>query len=755
MKKLLPLLLLLLTVAALLPSCQEKEPPEPPKNKVTIVSPDGSPFAIVRPDVASESVTSSMTYLRKCVRTALNYEMEVATDFVMRGEEIPTDTYEILIGLTNRPESEAARAGLQDCQFSISFPSANRIVLIGYDDLGTKKAVEYFVENYLKFNEATGTAEVTAIELEEGMNYIGTFEKPLIIYRLDSAVYNASPFNQTDFVRFYSCLQGYLNRNYKERGFIVYQNNDSTDPFWLDYIMGPGKMLDGAVIVDVKSYGDFFDTFLPYIKELGIAVWDPEVCSTSNVAVTSCSVYGYLPVCYDTAPTSLYSYLKDKGVPEKLDLVAKFYGEGTIPDTDIPSTGSTKCDAYYWAMDKLFPETNDRKLFYLLDGASCVPSNPIFQTAQSTAPNWNQAFSFDYVVYCKGFVFDLTPYDKEIPCDDPDQPLGTDRKTLDYILMKQEKRAGGEMIQMIGFPPWFMKYCEHQNHGELVATVLETLFTDVISKYNAVMEADAAHPAWMTNASVYTQYEMQNLDTPAVRPTEKMEFEENTRYFTIYLGDYDSSAWLKNSVPGFFKDNARGTLPLMWGFNPNLSDRVPMVFDYVLENLTPNDYVVAGDCGAGYVSPSKLKDIDKWVKYNEPYMSKFNMGIVGFIIDSSKMTPKVTSAYNKIAPIGSFHNDTTNRLYVNNGVPYLHMMNGIDPAGGQGTYEAMYDYMNNKIPFACFRTVCRAPSDIKTCVEGYLSYANSHDRKNSYVYVDPYTLLDLVRQSGLGKDISQ
>ena len=50
------------------------------------------------------------------------------------------------------------------------------------------------------------------------------------------------------------------------------------------------------------------------------------------------------------------------------------------------------------------------------------------------------------------------------------------------------------------------------------------------------------------------------------------------------MGDYDSSAWLKTHVANYWQDTARGTLPLNWGFNPNLSDRVPMVWDYVMEN---------------------------------------------------------------------------------------------------------------------------------------------------------------------------
>ena len=56
------------------------------------------------------------------------------------------------------------------------------------------------------------------------------------------------------------------------------------------------------------------------------------------------------------------------------------------------------------------------------------------------------------------FFFDLTVYDKEAPIDDPNQPLGTDRETFKKILRRRYNRANGEIGQLLGFPPWWMKY---------------------------------------------------------------------------------------------------------------------------------------------------------------------------------------------------------------------------------------------------------------------------------------------------------
>ena len=72
---------------------------------------------------------------------------------------------------------------------------------------------------------------------------------------------------------------------------------------------------------------------------------------------------------------------RDYGVEVKMSLVGMF-GEaklGTkIKGTDIDSTGSAKCDAYMWAIEKYMEETNP-ELAYTPDGAVAVASNWLAQ----------------------------------------------------------------------------------------------------------------------------------------------------------------------------------------------------------------------------------------------------------------------------------------------------------------------------------------------------------------------------------------
>jgi hypothetical protein len=255
----------------------------------------------------------------------------------------------------------------------------------------------------------------------------------------------------------------------------------------------------------------------------------------------------------------------------------------------------------------------------------------------------------------------------------------------------------------------------------------------------------------MTNASVYCQYEMvtekfKNNESPVDEV-----FDEDVRYFSLYLGDYDSSAWLKLMTPDCFESNQRGKIPLMWAFNPNLSDRVPMIFDYVYENKTDLDYFVTGDSGAGYVMPTMLKDIDLWVEYNRPYLDKFDMDIVGFIINQKPLTLREMAAYAEISPHGSFHNDGSKYLTIyNNETVYMNMYD-VYP-GSEGWLESMYRWIKGSgTNFAAYRTIRQYTPGLISAVEEFLAYANAKNDGYTYKYVDMYTLFDLILQSGQGK----
>ena len=755
----------------------ETENTQPVYETKNITKEDLEGYRIIRSDylLSNSEIIVKGVALTKAINSALGTNIAMKTDWKDKKDEDTSANLEILIGETNRPESTEAAEKLQEGQFFIGI-IGNKYVIQGIDTYGALAAIDFVLNDLLKYDTATSSSPAVD-SIAFPVSYIGTYELPLDLYIITKKF---ADFPENEVARLVASFQGIWNRpeNIEVNHSYLYIMNDSQDSFWKLYLQEDGKLLANTREVGIGNFKDFWKLFGEKIIELGMVVWDPDVPATSNVAATICGVEGYLPVMYSSGSASLYSKLKSLGVPAKMNLVGMFEDAakgGNIADTDLISTGSSKCDAYVWAMDKYFDKTNPDGMAYVLDGAGTIPTNPIYQAAveggQATGPNPNQIFSHDYFIQNKLFFFDLTMVADEKPCDDPDQPMGADAETLKMILQAFYERANGRMITVYGFPMWWMKYTAFLNHGKTPATTLEWDFVQLITSYNCLKEADAAHPAWMTNASVYSQFQ---IDTSVLKNNNESlepnkEFERDVRYFTIYMGDYDSGAWMKDKIPTFFRDARRGKIPFMWAFNPNLSKRVPMVFQYVYENLTEKDFVVAGDSGAGYVIPSALvsdeiregrpSGAQAWIDWCKPFMEEFQIDIVGFIINgNNRMTNEVFAMYNQIAPTGSFHNDNSagKRLIIYKGVPYLHLQNGINPSGGEATYKAMLDYMNggNGINFAAYRTVCKEPKDVYTCVTEFIEYAEAHSNYY-YEYVDPYTLFNLILQSGQGVKINE
>ncbi len=570
-----------------------------------------------------------------------------------------------------------------------------------------------------------------------------------------------------DVTRFVVSLQGLVNRDYqKNHTSLIYLNVTQSDQFWLDYVTGENKTFHGMELLTVNNMEHLFQLFAPQIQDLGVIYWDPSVPATANVAATICGLEGPLPVRYDEAEGSLAVWLQQKGVAVKQSLVGMFGPNGRVYEQGFVSCGSAKNDAYRWAYDQYFHRCSSRYIAYILDGAGCVAGSKFEQFAPD--PAMNCLYNHDYYLARRCFFFDLTCIDIERPCDDPEQPLGCDLETLKMIFKGRYDRAGGAFGQILGFPPWWVKYTSSRGMGSLWATTVEWIYVTLVTAYNLAKEADAAHPCTMSNASFYCRYQSSFERYHNPRPKEKKIFRSKTKYFTFYGGDYDSAAWLKQHVANFWQDPVRGTLPINWAFNPNLSERAPMVFDYIHEFGSDNDYFSAGDTGAGYVIPAGLYEScplrelpdgsEAWADYCQYYYDKFDLDTTGFIINGHyPMTKEIMKTFSRFSPVGNFHNCANTTMASYNGVPFVYLHNGVSgkPNSYENSAKAMYNHIFGRMKdynFAGFRYVCDSPSDVKRLVDRFMEYAKEQNPDYDYEYVDTYTFFDLIRQSGQGEE---
>ncbi len=676
-------------------------------------------------------------------------------------DKLNLDAIQTMAAEVNGSNTIDAADALLILQFSVGkiiiFPKGKIFTVEGDEEVPAPPVDTGYHISYDLTNSYNGAyAEDLTADCSFVMDNTGLAEKTVYIV-------NSTVASNANMKRLIISLQGLINRDFgrdDDHTTLVYFNADGSDPDWLTQMLADG-ICKGYQKVTLTSEDRFFEVFVNQLQHCGMILWDEAVGATANVAATICGLDGYLPVL---AGNALQTKLEELGVEVKQSLVGLFTGKGMIPDTDIPSTTSAKNDAYYWAMEKYFSRCSSQYLAYTLDGNAFLENSP-FQTGYGGLTN------HDYFIARRAFFYDLDPYTGNSACDDPSQPVGLDAATMRKLFLRRYERANGAFGMAMGFPPWWSKYSQEYGGSALTSGQLEPYYTELVTCYNLAMEADCAHPCEMTNGSVYYKYVPDSIAYKTNQPAKKMTYNKNHYYFIIYVGDYDSSAWLKKYVHSMWLqrggDRNRGKLPLMWSFNPNLAYRVPLIFHYVRTEATANDYFAAGNSGAGYVHPTALypdvklahQKINRpeatgnaaaaWAEYSKKFYRLMDLDITGFIINTGHtFDKKVMDVFNVISPVGStYYNGNDNRLLINNGVPYIQCRIGV----GKGNPNYLYNWAKNSMlgyHFAAYRTVNWTPTELYNNVNDYIDYAAG--KGMTVHYVDPYNFFDMIRQSGEG-----
>ena len=562
--------------------------------------------------------------------------------------------------------------------------------------------------------------------------------------------------------KFLVSLQGLLNRDKP----VLYVA-DKTGELWFPYFRhSEDGLLYGYARKEVHGAEEIIGAFIEEIRSFGLVVWDPLQPFTSNIASTVCGVEGYLPVMYSTDPASLYIKLtKTHGIAVRMDLRGRFTGRsGTkIWDTSVDSTGSTKCDAYLWALEK-YLKTGKCSAEYIAYMRDAWPVNHDLSSPAYLGENIYETYlpDQDFLVMKKAFFVDLCPFPDDIPNDDPQQEPGLDHRTLCAILRQQYENAEGRFSQCVGFAPFLYKYTDRVG-GKYDDVMAEFVVVEVMSAHNIAVQADCPGPSSIHNCSVYTLAKNDRIYSQAgKRPHTLPDFDPAKKYIALYLGDYDAASWTAVLGPDRWQDPARGKLPLAWAFNPNLYERIPQVFDWYHATATANDIFVAGDSGAGYVNPplleagkrlhSDLPDgLEAWKAWCAAHYRKFDITMTPFILDGNTGDPSdaAMEAYAAFSPDGcgvwTFPGDYYgNRLFA--GMSAVGMPNdyGLHPYGEvSAEAERLLNIVQTDLtdlPFYQIKTNITRPSFLMEA----LNIASA--RNPDIVLLDFYTFYGMVRR---------
>ena len=141
----------LVTLTSALSACKPDTPANPDQNQnqnkeaLALITQGLSDYTVIRSDSAITAVRQATADLTTSLSNATGCALTPGTDWVNHGESAPSDTPEILVGLTNRQESIDAHAALEKDQFVVAV-MGKRLVLVGYDDNSTVAAVNAFLK---------------------------------------------------------------------------------------------------------------------------------------------------------------------------------------------------------------------------------------------------------------------------------------------------------------------------------------------------------------------------------------------------------------------------------------------------------------------------------------------------------------------------------------------------------------------------------------------------------------------------------
>lgn len=524
-------------------------------------------------------------------------------------------------------------------------------------------------------------------------------------------------------------LQGIVNRD-KPQLFIKIQNSDS---YWWGIYRRPGAWLSKATVRIQPSVIDVIRYFKNKIN--GVVLYDPKVPSTSNVASSIAGIENLMAVRYDTSSNSLYRQVVLNGpklaVKRRLineDGSSLFTGKGTIPGTGIVSSGSVKNDPYLWFME-LYMKTGKCNTEY---GAYYLDQ---YWRKSPNGGNQHTLSNHDFFVSRKGFFFDLSPWGDEAATDDANQLAGTDLSTMKkFLMVAYNQNKGRKMCYIGGFPSWAYKYTKHAGgkHGDVET---EWKYSEIISSYNAFMDADALGLGTLANASFWQHFPLNDnypqkwaakkdlIQRGYLNPDGSINY-KGRKFVLFYVGDYDASSWVAGAAPDLWFDSNRGKVPLMWSISPVLQERVPHAMHYFRTTASSSDYFAAADNGAGYLNPGMLQaprsisglpdGLNTWAEHCKKYYKKWGISLTGFIIDGN--APGLNNAgldcYASFSPDGIVPQKTGDYVSLHSNMPVLRAgsdINDADPSVAANSIIRMLNN-NNSVPFHWFRAILKSPS---------------------------------------------
>ena len=165
------------------------ETPETPEGSKSFTPSHDYSIVYSEIDAGHDMLNSALSRLSNALDATYDIATSRNDDYYRPAQGLVPDEYEILIGGTNRPQSQAALADLALNDYTYSIESENVIVICGGSIAATVEAINAFCTDVLGYTEGESTDEAPALK-------IGTTHTHRVEYGYGSATLNGIPLSE-------------------------------------------------------------------------------------------------------------------------------------------------------------------------------------------------------------------------------------------------------------------------------------------------------------------------------------------------------------------------------------------------------------------------------------------------------------------------------------------------------------------------------------------------------------------------------
>ncbi len=454
-----------------------------------------------------------------------------------------------------------------------------------------------YSENYLKVNN---TLKLTNSSIPANLNWpngqlMPSFNAPS---SLDVATLVGMPEDQQVM---FATLQGLVNKITPQ--IYLLQDDLEGRMTWLDELGIPYRLF--------SSPWDLFEIHKDVLR--GLIVYDDNFMDTINVATTFSSIYSSVVV----SPKLLAEVQSYTSLPIRLSLVGKY---------------NSAIEAYSLSYME-WKKSTSKRIVVGISPQVAVSDPPVdqvpyfgevgigglsIQGPYSYVPN---PFLRDYCVAVDAFCFWLDPLEE------------SQNELFGNILSDQEPNS----LYMGWFP-------NGSGGGEEAGVSL-------CSK-NQIRTVAAD---FCTNLTVFSG--VNQTVSPQKMPA--VPSLANEIYLTITFTEGDNLQYNEHQLRVIWDDPDRGSIPLNYSIEPLLLNAAPNILNYYLSTATPNDCLIAGPSGAGYMYPAQWpqSELANYLQLSANYLNAIGLNVINILNHPQgtyiPLTPQSGSEYESILnPIG-------------------------------------------------------------------------------------------------------